>query len=437
MSLVATPVAAPAGVSGTGPVFLLAHRGADAMLPLRYAVDAAAGGDATSGVKVEAATAAFRAQARDFPRGSWIVTGVDRERMQETASRLGVAVVAVPERPPVETRPVPRPRLALLHSWLNTQTEGWWRQRLDLLGVPYDYISTQDVAVTPDLGAKYDVILFPPVGVGEPQRIVTGLPMFGEPLPWLASPETPNLGTIDSTPDQRPGLGFSGLEHLRRFVDGGGLLVAVEDTAELLIENGLTPGVRVTDPGDVKVAGTLLDARFPASAEWAPSPITDGFGSRLSVYSAEGMSFELSRLASGGFATDESTGRPTGRGGKEEIDTPQGRAFPAAPAPPSAERWESLPLTSEQKRRNPNVIPGPFLPRALLRFGDAKELLVSGLLDHGGDLARRAAVVQAPVGKGNILLFAINPIWRGSTIGSHPLVWNAILAYDRLSPEPR
>ncbi len=104
---------------------------------------------------------------------------------------------------------------------------------------------------------------------------------------------------------------------------------------------------------------------------------------------------------------------------------------------PTAERWESLPLTHEQMRRNPYVIPEPLLPRALVRFGDAKELLVSGLLDHGSELARRAAVVDSPLGKGHILLFAINPIWRGSTIGSHPLVWNAILAYDRLTPEPR
>ena len=229
---------------------------------------------------------------------------------------------------------------------------------------------------------------------------------------------------------------------MRRFVDGGGLLVAVEDTAELLIESGLTPGVRITKAADLKVAGTILDARFPAQTSpggpaLPPSPITDGFGSRLSVYSAEGMSFELSRLASGGFASDESTGRPTGRGGKDEIDTPQGRAFPAAPAPPTAERWESLPLTSEQKRRNPNVIPEPLLPRALLRFGDAKELLVSGGAADGLAHEGSAAVVQAPVGKGKILLLAVNPIWRGSTIGSHPLVWNAILAYDRLSHEPR
>lgn len=434
MAAVAEPVAAPAGVTGSGTVFLVAHRGADAMLPLRYALEAPP--EASGSVRVEAATAPFHALARDFARGSWIVSGIERERLESIAKRLGIAVVAAGERPAVATRPVPKPRLALLHSWLNTQTEGWWRQRLDLLGVPYDYISTQDVAATPDLGARYDVILFPPVGVGEPQRIVTGLPMWGEPLPWKTTAETPNLGTIDATDDQRPGLGFAGLEHLRRFVDQGGLLIAVEDTASLLVANGLTPGVRVTDAGSVKVVGSILDARFPpaATSGATASPVTEGFGERLSVYSAEGMSFELSRLAAGGFASDDDTGRPTGRGSKDDLDAPQGRSFPAAPEAVKAERWESRPLSSEELRRNPNILPESLWPRALLRFGDAKELLISGLLDHGGDLAQRAAVVDAPVGKGHILLFAINPVWRGSTIGSHPLVWNAILGFDRLAP---
>ncbi len=29
-------------------------------------------------------------------------------------------------------------------------------------------------------------------------------------------------------------------------------------------------------------------------------------------------------------------------------------------------------------------------------------------------------------GKGHVLLFASNPMWRGETIGSYPLVFNAI-----------
>jgi hypothetical protein len=41
-------------------------------------------------------------------------------------------------------------------------------------------------------------------------------------------------------------------------------------------------------------------------------------------------------------------------------------------------------------------------------------------------------VVNARYGTGNVLLFAINPIWRGGTIGSYPLVFNAIVHHDRL-----
>jgi hypothetical protein len=69
----------------------------------------------------------------------------------------------------------------------------------------------------------------------------------------------------------------------------------------------------------------------------------------------------------------------------------------------------------------------------VVRFGDADDLLVSGLLEHGSELARRAAVVEVPVGQGRLLLFAINPVWRGSTVGSHPLVWNAILQQPSLA----
>ena len=248
------------------------------------------------------------------------------------------------------------------------------------------------------------------------------------------TPETPNLGTIDATEDQRPGLGFAGLERLRRFVEAGGVLVAVEDTARLLIANGLTPGVRVTEADDLKVSGSILDARFPPDAfaghrRLQRPPL--GLQRRGDELRALPLGERRLRRA------DDTAGRPTGRGSKTDIDTPQGRAFPAAAKAPKAERWESLPLTSEQTRRNPNVIPGRCCRARWCASATPNDLLVSGLLDHGGDLARRAAVVDAPLGKGHILLFAINPIWRGSTIGSHPLVWNAILACDRLTPAPR
>jgi hypothetical protein len=180
------------------------------------------------------------------------------------------------------------------------------------------------------------------------------------------------------------------------------------------------------------VVGSVLDARFPDSK----SPIVDGLGDRLSVYSAEGMSFEVSNAAAGGWVREESD-RPTGRGGPNDTDAPQGRPAQAArPERAKVERWEARPLEIEELRNNPSAIPEALRPRTLVRFGDADDLLVSGLLEHGDQLARRAAVVEVPVGKGHVLLFAINPIWRGSTIGSHPLVWNAILQHGSFASKP-
>jgi hypothetical protein len=60
-------------------------------------------------------------------------------------------------------------------------------------------------------------------------------------------------------------------------------------------------------------------------------------------------------------------------------------------------------------------------------------LLLSGLLDKASSIAEHAIVVNAHLGSGNVLLFANNPVYRGETIGSYALVFNAILNYDHLS----
>ena len=52
----------------------------------------------------------------------------------------------------------------------------------------------------------------------------------------------------------------------------------------------------------------------------------------------------------------------------------------------------------------------------------------------GGRSARvRAAVIDATLGRGHVVLFSNNPFWRAETKGSYFLVFNAILNYDNLS----
>ena len=47
--------------------------------------------------------------------------------------------------------------------------------------------------------------------------------------------------------------------------------------------------------------------------------------------------------------------------------------------------------------------------------------------------AGAAAVVDAPLGDGHVVLFAINPMWRHITQGTWPLVFNAILHAQHLT----
>ena len=86
------------------------------------------------------------------------------------------------------------------------------------------------------------------------------------------------------------------------------------------------------------------------------------------------------------------------------------------PAPATVQPWQYAIPTEEALKRNPaNVIPPQFRPRVPLRFDAQNTLLVSGLLDGGGDIAQRPVVVDVPVGKGHVVLFASNPIYRGET----------------------
>ena len=426
MNLVERPVAAPGGVEGTGDIFLINHNADNALVTLRYRFP---------GASFEAAEDPFEAAGHKFNRGSFIVRGVATGDLAKAAAEMGVQVYAVAAAPSVKTHALRAARIAVMHTWLSTQSDGWWRLEFDRLKVPYDYISTQTVAATPSgadgLRSKYDAIVFPP-GIRNAQAVVSGLPMYGNPLPWKVTPLTPNLGKTDETDDMRPGLGWTGLDRLQEFVRQGGLLITASDSTTFAVTFGFTPGVGIAAAQKLKVTGSALRSKTVDAA----SPIVYGYSDNLAIFASNPPVFNLSNMAGGGGGgrrnTPEERQRPTGRGTADDPDVPQGRTPADIPEEPHAEPWEALPPTDEQLRNPVNVIPPAARPRVVLRYANANELLVSGLLDNGGELAQHAAVIDAPYGEGHVVLFSNNPFWRAETKGSYFLVFNAILNFDSL-----
>ncbi|MGA3018111.1 MAG: M14 family zinc carboxypeptidase [Bryobacteraceae bacterium] len=422
MTRVTGAVRSLGGIEGTGDVYLINHNADSALATLRYHFPEAS---------FEAAEDPFEGAGHKFNRGSFVIRGIPNAGLAASLTELGVQAYAVAAAPTVKTHPLRAARIAIMHTWLNTQAEGWWRLEFDRLQIPYSYISTQAISKIADLRSRYDVIVFGPGAGGNPQTIVNGRPMYGNPLPWKVTPETPNLAHTDETDDMRPGLGWTGLDRLQEFVRQGGLLITANDTTNFAVTFGFTPGVSISTAQRLKVTGSALRSKMVD----ATSPIAYGYSDNLAIFASNPPLFSVSNLAGGGGGgrgapTDRE--RPTGRGTADDPDIPQGRPQVDIPDEPHAEIWQATPLTDEQLRNPITVIPPAQRPRVILRYSNANELLVSGLLDNGSELAQHAAVIDSPLGQGHVLLFSNNPFWRAETKGSYFLVFNAILNFDNL-----
>ena len=423
MQLVSGAIKPNGGAEGEGTVYAINANAAAQLASLRFRL---------ADVAIDIAEAGFSANGKEFSAGTFLVPSSARSQLESAARDLGLTAVALSAAPSVAHHRLAAPRIALLHTWTGTQNEGWYRMLFDNMKIPYTYISDQAVRDTADLRSRFDVIVFPPVGGGSAADLVAGIPMWNPPLPWKKTDLTPNLGSLDSTDDMRGGMGYGGVQHLTDFVKAGGLLITVMDTTRLPIDMGMSHGVATTPARQLRARGVVLNARFLPTN----SPIAYGYGQRLSVYFNDGPIYRVSYGRGGGFGGGGGGGedRETGRGSPNSADVPQGRPYTEPPPNPRAQPWQAPYISPEDNDPSENIglIPENERPRVVLRFSDARDVLQSGLLASGNEIAGHPAVVDAPVGKGHVVMFAINPVWRGETQGSYGMLFNAMLNFDHL-----
>ncbi len=432
MTKVDGPVAVAGAITGTGKTYLINHNTDSNLATLRYRL---------ANVKMEAAEEPFKAAGKDFKAGTFILEDADRAQLEPAAKELGLTVIATDEPLKVKTHPLVTPRIAILHGWQSTQNDGWFRIPLEQLKIPYTYLADTKVRVTPNLRADYDVIIVPPMGFGgggSLNALLRGIPVRGtQPMPWKNTPEMPNLYApgLDQTDDIRGGMGYTGLMNLDKFVEDGGLLIAVQASASLPVSGGMTQMINVAEARQMQAPGSVL----LTTVDDNKSPITYGYDRQLYVYFRGGPVLTVGSGGGRGFGGGGEGGpagatRSSGRGSASDPDVLQARPYVAPETPPRrTPREQELYVPDEVREYARWSLPEPQeVPRVVLRFAPQRDLLLSGMIVAGNELAEKPAVIDAQHGKGHVVLFANNPMWRNETGGSYFLLFNAILNYDHL-----
>jgi hypothetical protein len=208
------------------------------------------------------------------------------------------------------------------------------------------------------------------------KSVVFEQPKLSRPLPYKKSAEFKSLGEYAETDDVRGGMGLEGVTEFQRFLDAGGLVMTFGVASYFPAEFGLAPGV---------------DAQRPATGWYAPGPYVQA---------------EILQPAHPLFY---------GYNGQKTLPV----------------RWADGPLL--QAGPPPNGPPAdPNGPRVLARYQGGDAGVLSGLLRGADQLRNRPMIVDARAGKGRVLLFANNPIYRWQTFGEHQLVFNALLFWNDL-----
>jgi hypothetical protein len=228
--------------------------------------------------------------------------------------------------------------------------EGWTRWLLETNGISVKGLSPQEV----QKGLTgYDALILADISkdvLATGKRRAEGNAMrYEEEMP----------------PEYSGGLDKSGAEAIRKFVDGGGTLIAFGDSCEYVIDEFNIPvrnalaGVRGDDYSN---PGSLVRLRIRPD-----HPVTRGMPSETAAFLDSAMAFDTTAPA-----TD-------------------------------IQRWVLASYPDEEQ-----------------------DVLLSGWILGAERLTHKAAAVAVTYGKGKIVLFGFRPQHRGQTHATFPLVFNAL-----------
>jgi hypothetical protein len=396
---VAAAVAYSGRVAGKGPVFLLRDSGQEALHAARHRL---------ARYDVEVAERVFTHDGREYPAGSWVVSGGRglAPALEAVAAELGLDFDSAPARPDAPLHALDLPRLAVLHSWSDTQGAGWVRLLFDQSGIRYELINDDDVKQG-KLERRFDVILYPHTH-DSLQRVIQGIDPKHGPMPYTRTKEFPSHGTPDASPDITGGLTLRGLANLQRFVERGGVLVTLGGASRVPIEGGFVRGVRPAATQELHTPGVEIRARFPRPEH----PLAYGYPEVTSVFRRDLTLYETREADLGRVVLQWGLEPHRYDDEQSQDDGPWGVGEAAGAAPDADAERESEALEEPDET-----------------------LVLSGGMRGESELEGRPAILDIPVGRGRVVAFGFDPIHRSLARSDFRLVWNALLNWNDL-PDP-
>jgi hypothetical protein len=286
---------------------------------------------------------------------------------------LHVPVAPVAAAPDTEMLRVRRARVGLFKPWVASMDEGWTRFILEDYEFPLTTIPNEKIR-SGDFIHEVDVLLFPDVS---PSIITQGEPARGSRYRRRWSPLPPEYsGGIDTVPVKgtvaskgKEEQQTTGSDRIKRWVEAGGTVVALDDSTEFFVDLFELPVTDVLDDvprSSFNCPGSSL--RVDMNME---SPLSFGMRSQEIIYFANSPAFR--------------TRVPDPRFGRTVV------------------------------ARYPN---------------DDKDMLVSGYLEGGELLTKRAAAVEFEVGEGRVILIGFRAQHRAQPVRTFKLLFNTLYTVE-------
>lgn len=349
-------------VAGAGTAGIaVAHLGSNNMVSFRYRL---------KDVPMKVAEAKFTVDGTEFPAGSFIITDASKATaVRDAVNALGLKASALSAVPTVATHDADVPRVAIYSQWSGTQNLGWYRLTFDEFGIPFDLIYKEQVKAG-KLRDKYDVILIAEQNLS--RQTVMQAPA-ARPQPYKKNDKYKFLGMYGETDDMSGGMGQAGVDAFAAFLESGGTLIAVGESARLPIEFGWARTVDKTPVVGLTSQRPLVEGEIVRPEH----PVFYGYDKKtLPVKYVGGTPFKV------GIA-DEA-----------------------------------------------NV---------LGRYVGGDKAVISGLMTGADSLRSRPFAVDVPFaykGKGRVIMFSNNPIYRWQNHGEFNMIFNSVINWNDAGATP-